>query len=246
VYSRAVRIPLLPALGLALLACGSRPAADPTSTSTSTSTSTGTPTPTPTGISTPTDAPDSDAAKLPSACATPSASVCTPPGDFVDRICGKPHQDIALALLSKSTPFTRLYLRGKLDELVLDEEVLVLRFHAVQKGGMVVGSGAGTYDALRWDGTCSTGIEAEMLSKSRPARPRAAGVKWHRMATRLQDALIASSEAVKRAHARRGKECKGAMSGDVSAGCAKADQALIDAIVDYVRDGGSLPEPDAP
>lgn len=237
-----MRPSLLLGLGAVLAACGSKPPADPTSTPTATLT----PTPTPTGTSTPTDAPDPDAAKLPAACANPSASVCTPPGDFVERLCGKPHQDIALALLSKATPFTRLYLRGKLDELVLDEEVLVLRFHAVQKGGMVVGSGAGTYDVLRWDGTCSTGVEAEMLSKSRPARPRAAGVKWHRMATRLQDALIASSEAVKRAHARRGKECKGAMSGDVTAACAKADQALIDAIVDYVRDGGSLPEPEAP
>ena len=36
---------------------------------------------------------------------------------------------------------------------------------------MVVGSGAGTYDVLRWDGSCSTGVEAEMISKTRPGRP---------------------------------------------------------------------------
>jgi hypothetical protein len=66
------------------------------------------------------------------------------------------------------------------------------------------------------------------------------------MGTGLQDALVASSDAVKRAHARRGKECKGAMSGEVSAACQKADQALVDAVVDYVREGGKLPEPDAP
>jgi hypothetical protein len=172
--------------------------------------------------------------------------VCTPPGDFVERLCTKPHQDLALSLFSKATPFSRLYLRGKLDELALDEEVLALRFHAVAKGGVVVGSGTGTYDVLRWDGSCSTGVEAEMLSKSRPGRPRTAGVKWHRMGTGLQDALVASSDAVKRAHARRGKECKGAMSGEVSAACQKADQALVDAVVDYVREGGKLPEPDAP
>jgi hypothetical protein len=46
---------------------------------------------------------------------------------------------------------------------------------------------------------------------------------------------------VKQAHAKRGKECKGAMSGDVSAACEKADDALVGAVVDYVRSGGSLP-----
>ena len=68
-------------------------------------------------------------------------------------------------------------------------------------------------------------------------------MKWHRVATRIQDALIASSDAVKKAHARRGKECKGAMSGDVSAACQKADQALTDAVVDYLHDGGAVPDP---
>ena len=34
------------------------------------------------------------------------------------------------------------------------------------------------------------------------------------------------------------------MSGDVSAACEKADAALVQAIVEYVRGGGSLPAPD--
>jgi hypothetical protein len=178
-------------------------------------------------------------------CADASAPVCSPPGEFVERLCAKPHQDAALVLFAKQTPYTRLYLRGKVDELTAGEEVLVVRFHAAQKGGMVVGSGSGTYDVLRWDGTCSTGVEAEVFTRTRPARPAAAAVKWHRLDTRVQDALIASSDAVKRAHARRGKECQGAMSGDVSAACSKADQALVDAIVDYVRDGGALPQADS-
>ncbi len=169
-----------------------------------------------------------------------------PPSSFVERLCAKPHQDVALALFAKAMPFTRLYLRGKLDELSLDEEVLALRFHGVPKGGVVVGSGAGTFDVLRWDGSCSTGVEAEMVSRTRPGRAKTSGVKWHRVSTRIQDALIGASDAVKRAHAKRGHECKGAMSGDVSSGCEKADQALTDAVVDYVRDGGAVPEPDAP
>lgn len=180
---------------------------------------------------------------LPAACSDPSGSLCTPPGGFVERLCVKPMQDVALALFSKETPFTRLYLKGRLDELDFEEEVLALRFHGPQKGGMVVGSGNGTFDVLRWDGTCSRGVEAEMIGRTRPARPRSAHVQWHRIGAAFQDALIAGSEAVKRAHAKRGKECQGAMSGDVSKACEAADQALVEAIVDFVRTRGALPEP---
>jgi hypothetical protein len=191
----------------------------------------------------PAPSPASAPLTVPSACADPSAPVCAPPGEFVERLCAKPHQDLALSLFGKDTPFTRLYLRGKMDELVLDEEVLALRFRAPQKGGMVVGSGNGSYDVLRWDGTCSTGVEAEMVSRSRPPQPRTAKVRWHRIDSRTQDTLVASSEPVKRAHARRGKECKGAMTGDVSASCESADQALVTAIIDYVRSHAALSPP---
>jgi hypothetical protein len=183
-------------------------------------------------------------AQLPKACSDAAAEWCTPPGDFVDRLCAKTHSDVGLALFAKSTPFTRAYMRGKIDELAFDEEVIVLRFHAVPQGGMVVGSGKGTYDLFRWDGTCSQGIEAEMITKTRPPKPKSAHVNWHRLGNRMQDSLIAASDAVKRAHAKRGKECQGAMTGDVSAGCAKADAALVDAVVDFVRGGGSLPDPE--
>jgi hypothetical protein len=187
--------------------------------------------------------PPASTAHLPGACADPAAQVCTPPGDFVERLCARPLQDVALALFAKETPFTRLYLRGRLDELAFDEEVLALRFHGPQKGGMIVGSGNGTYDVVRWDGTCSRGVEAESLVRARPARPRSAHVQWHRIGSAMQDALVTGSDAVKRAHAKRGKECQGASSGDVSRSCEAADQALVDAITDYVRTQGRLPEP---
>jgi hypothetical protein len=205
--------------------------------------------PTVSGKSTPVgdDAPPASppAGGLPAACASPG-DLCTPPGEFVERLCAHPHQEVALALFAKSRPFTRLYLRGRLDELTLDEEVLALRRHTVQKGGMVVGSGAGTYDVLRWDGTCSMAVDAEMVARQRPPEPGTARVLWHRIGDRMQTALVAGSDAVKKAHARRGKECRGATSGDVSAACEKADSALGRAIVEYVRGGGALPEPDAP
>jgi hypothetical protein len=171
--------------------------------------------------------------------------VCTPPPDFVERLCTKPHQDAALALFGKVTPFTRMYLRGKMDELAFDEEVLALRYHPVPKNGIQVGSAAGSYDVLRWDGSCSRAVDADMLTKNKPPRPRSAKVQWHRLADKTQTALIGGSDAVKKTHLQRGKECKGAMSGDVSSGCEKADAALVEAIVDYVRGGGNLPPPDS-
>ena len=181
---------------------------------------------------------------MPTACADKSADVCTPPSSFVDRLCTKPHQDAALALFSSGTPFSRLYLKGKMDELAWDEEVLALRYHAVPKGGMQIGGAAGSYDVLRWDGSCSMAVDADMLTKNRPARPRTARLKWHRIGDRSQTALITASETVKKMHARRGKECQGAMSGDVSSACEKADGALGDAIVEFVRGGGPVPHPD--
>jgi hypothetical protein len=68
-------------------------------------------------------------------------------------------------------------------------------------------------------------------------------VQWHRISAGYQDALVAGSDAIKKAHAKRGKECQGAMSGDVSRACEGADQALVDAVVDFVRTHGGLPEP---
>jgi hypothetical protein len=241
VYARAVRAYLLGIVALlGSTACGGGAASQPPPAAPASAEPTAPP-PTPAAA----PAPGPPPAAVPTACADPAASVCTPSGAFVERLCAKARQDYALALFSKDTPFTRLYLRGNMDELVLDEEVLALRFRAPQKGGMVVGSGNGSYEVLRWDGSCSTGVEAEMISRSRPAQPKTALIRWHRIADRIQDALVASSDAVKKAHSKRGKECQGAMSGDVSATCERADRALAAAIVDYVRGHGGLPEPDA-
>ncbi len=191
----------------------------------------------------PSEKPPTASLSFPTACADKSADVCTPSAAFVDSLCSKSHQDLALPLFASGTPFTRMYLRGKMDELIFDEEVLALRFHGVPKGGIQVGSGAGSYDVLRWDGTCAMAVDADMLTKSKPGRPKTARVKWHRLADKTQMALIGSSETVKRAYKKRGAECQGAMSGDVSAACEKADGALVDAIVDYIRSGGGVPTP---
>ena len=245
--SAAVRPTLLAVL---LFACGGSTATqpgpstagaappDPSSAAADASSASSSPPPPPSAVS------PSPSLAFPTACADKSAEICTPSPGFVDWLCTKSHQDVALALFSSGTPFTRMYLRGKMDELAWDEEVLALRFHGVPKGGIQVGSAAGSYDVLRWDGTCSMVVDADMLTKNKPGRPKTAKVKWHRLADKTQTALLGSSDAVKRAHAKRGSECHGAMTGDVSASCEKADGALIDAIVGYMRGGGSVPAPD--
>jgi hypothetical protein len=191
------------------------------------------------GTSTPTDDPG-----LPSECAAADAPVCTPPEDFVDRMCKRSFQDVALALFARGTPFTRGYLRGKLDELGWDEEVLIVRFRAPKKGGVIVGRNLGTYDLLRWDGSCSQSVESEMVTRVRPASPKFARIRWNRIGTRTQDALVAASGTVKGARTKRGKECKGVMTGEVTAACDQADDALTSAVVAYVHAGGALPPPD--
>jgi len=233
---------------LVLAACGGSKAAQPDPATPGGGASTAPPVDAAASVPAKADAPAAQApvTKLPTECADRSADLCAPPGDFVERLCAKPHQDVALFLFGKTTPFTRLYLRGKMDELGFDEEVLALRFHAQPKGGIQVGSGAGSYDVLRWDGSCSRAVDADMITKSRPPRPKTARVLWHRLDDRTQTALITSSDAVKQAHSKRGKECKGAMSGDVSAACEKADATLGSALVEYVRSGGSLPDPSVP
>jgi hypothetical protein len=241
-----VRRPLL-ALGLlggcvALSGCGSAP---PPAAAAPAADTPGPAVPVATGKSTPTDEPPEPAA-LPSACADPAAPACMPPRDFVERLCKTPRQEVALALFGPASPFSRLYLRGKFDELVNGEEVLALRFHGVPKGGIQVGSGAGSYDVLRWDGSCALAADADMLGKTRPQQPRTARVLWNRIGDKVQTALVVGSDAIKAAHNRRGRECGGTSTGDVSAGCQKSDGVLGEAIGEYVRGGGKLPGVEVP
>jgi hypothetical protein len=189
-------------------------------------------------------------AELPSTC---SGEPCTPPADFVDRLCARTFIDTTLALFAKGTPWTRAYLRGNVDgwytggpstraKLLLDEEVLVLRFRAPNKGGMVIEGQSGGYDVLRWDGNCYT-LEAGEVTQKKPPHAKFTAPAWNRIGARMQDALL-KNETIKRAYDKRNKECQGATSGDVSRACEKADGALGAAIIEYVRTTGELPKPD--
>ncbi len=121
-----------------------------------------------------------------------------------------------------------------------EEEVLVLKRRPVPKGGIVVGAGGG-YVVMRWDGNCYTLDDGEIVTK-KPPSPKHAPLQWHLYDTATKDALLKSAKVLA-AFQRRGKECKGAMSGDVTKACEQADNALADAVVDEVRKGTSIPTP---
>lgn len=196
-----------------------------------------------------------EAGVLPAECAKKDDGFCTPPGKFVEKLCQGAYPNVALAMFQKGTPWTRGYLTRKTkawnasggasdtSELEFDEEVLVLRKRAADLGGMQVSGAGGGYDALRWNGSCVT-LAKEELTTSLPPKAKTAKVEWRLLDEPLRESLRASDKVTK-AYRDRQKECKGATMGEVSALCVKADTALSNAIVEFVRDGaGKLAKPD--
>jgi hypothetical protein len=192
--------------------------------------------------------------ELPTTCAKKDGDMCTPPKAFVDRLCQQSNPAAALALFKKGSPWTRGYLRGKTkawnasggasdqNELEFDEEVLVLRQRAADLGGMQVSGAGGGFDALRWNGNCVT-LSKEEVTLSNPPKPKSAKVEWRLLDDKMRDAMR-NDDKVNKAYQARQKECKGATMGTVSDKCVKFDNALSDAIVEYVRNGGEVPKPD--
>ena len=188
---------------------------------------------------------------VPSAC-TPRGDVCTPPPAFVKRLCAGFHPDVALAFFRKGTPFSRGYLAKNVqawnasggassaDKLVFDEEVVVLLSRQNDTGIQVSGA-SGSYDVLRWDGTCAT-LSSEELTLTPPPNAKHAKVLWKDLPDATQSALLAD-EAVAKLNKERRNECKGASMGDVSAKCVKLVDKQSDAIVAFVRKGGEVPLP---
>ena len=185
-------------------------------------------------------------------CASPDAP-CLPDRAFVKRLCDGAFPDVGLVLFGKDAPFTRMYLTGDVDawnadggmsaraRLRFDEEVLALRRRAQPANGIVVGAGGG-YLVMRWDGTCYTLEESELTTK-KPPQPKHASIPWRFLGSRTKDALLESPKVLA-AYQRRGKECKGAVSGEVTKACEQADAALSAAIVTEVRGGLSVPTPE--
>jgi len=201
-------------------------------------------------------APAADTGTIPDKCADGQAEgICAPPRSFVQTLCGTyPKPELALVMFSKKSPFTRVYMNRNMEgwytsgqqstsaKLVFDEELVVLTHLKVNKGGIVIGSGATPYDVLRLDGVCSS-VESEAISLRRPPSPKYALVPWQQLEKNVKDALLADP-TIAAADASRRKECKGTTSlGVVSPKCAGADDRLSKAIVDYVKNGGEIPTP---
>ncbi len=199
------------------------------------------------------DPEEAPSTELPSACATTDDKICLPPKSFVKRLCAGFFPDTALAMFKKGSPWTRAYLRMNVeawnasggmsssDKLVFDEEVLIVAHRGADAGGMQVSGSTGSYDVLRWDGTCASLMGEEVTTKAAPA-PKHARIPWKSLDDKIKEALMNDAKIGKIA-ADRKKECKGATSGDVSLKCVKADDGLVGAVVDFVRGGGAIPQP---
>ncbi len=185
-------------------------------------------------------------------CASDGA-LCTPEPRFAKRLCDGSYPDVGLILLAKDAPFTRMFVASDIDawnadggrsartRLRFDEEVLVLRKRTPPAGGIVVGAGGG-FLVMRWDGTCYTLEDAEVTAR-RPPAAKHAPIPWRYLAERTRTALLESPKILT-AYQRRGKECKGATSGEVTRSCESADAALSAAIVAEVRGGLRVPTPE--
>lgn len=194
----------------------------------------------------------SAAVELPTECFK-SGDVCVPHPKFVKRLCNGRYPSMALYLFGNDSKWTRAYLTRKTEAwnasggastegfVEFDEEVLLMAERKADTGGMQVsGAGAG-YDAIRWDGSCVT-LSGEELTQKRPPSVKNVKVEWRFLDDNLQQALR-KDERVNAAFLERRSECKGATSGDVSDKCVKADLKLSNAVVTYVRGGGSVPVP---
>ena len=179
-------------------------------------------------------------------------SVCSPDPKFVKRLCNGKFPSIGLYLFSNPA-WTRGYLTrrtqawnasgGASDSgwVEFDEEVLILYARVADTGGMQVSGAGGSFDALRWDGSCVT-LQSEEVTMSKAPAPKNPPIDFRYLDDDTQEALR-KDDKVNAAWLARRKECKGASSGEVSLKCVKADADLTKTVIGFVRGGGTIPEP---
>lgn len=198
------------------------------------------------------DSAEATAQGLPGQCAE-TGERCVPPPDFVNRLCRDKFPGVAIAMFEKRTPWTRLYVRMvEIDsvnttggpagdaKLVFGEELLLLREHGTDRGGMQV-SGTGGFLVLRWDGTCATVASDEVVSHQ-PGFPKTAPIVWKYIDSELRTALLADKQ-VKTASRYYQDHCRGMRPGTEKGQCKHWNQILNDSIVLALRKGIDLPDP---
>ena len=187
---------------------------------------------------------------IPEECAQPGEKMCTPSPEFVEQLCDSTRPNVALTMFRKDAPWTRAYVRvNKLEawyasgsrsrpaELSFREELIVLKDRSASADGMVV-SGAGSYDVLRWDGSCVSVMNDE-ISMYPNGMPDVANIEWRRLDPDIQTALEEDQKIVLRNKSRREKCKSGGPGADRS--CSKAKKGLSRMIAAYVRRGGDVP-----
>jgi hypothetical protein len=189
---------------------------------------------------------------IPSGCET-MGGLCLPPAPLAARLCSGKNPDVAVYMMQKGQPWTHGYIRvqnvdtintlgGPTGEakLAFGEEVVVLRGSTAKNDGVQV-SGTGGYIVLRWDGTCATLAEHELVTWV-PGLPRHAPLVWKYLGAGVQAALLESGR-VREARKEHRRQCHGVTFGR-SPECLKATERLNDAIVVAVRTGTKVPFPE--
>jgi hypothetical protein len=192
------------------------------------------------------------AVTVPTGCAN-KGRLCLPDQKFTKRMCNDSFPSLALYLFGNGFGFTRGYLTRKTQAwnaaggasdntfLEFDEEVMLLVERGADANAMQVSGAGGGYEALRWNGSCVT-LAKEEVTLDKPPSPKFAKVEWRFLDDNVQDALR-QDPTINTAVQKRRNECKGAVSGDVSLTCVKADDKLTQVIIDYLRKDGKLPVP---
>ena len=188
--------------------------------------------------------------EVPTRCADESAPICTPPVDFVDRLCDKRTPDLALSLFARGTPWTRAYVQRDMEawytrarsspkKLRYAEEVIVVADHSTSPSGIQV-SGNGSFDVYRWDGTCVS-LMSDELTMRRPSTPDVATISWKKLDDDVRDVLEKNRKISFRNDKRR-EACK-EQSAPGRRRCERAEIGLSRMIAEYVRGGGDVPSP---
>jgi hypothetical protein len=187
----------------------------------------------------------------------PDEEECLPPAPWVDKLCSGVHPEVALHMFRGGSPWKRIYSRARApayngaggpslseERVEKGEELIALRRNSDGRGSsagqMSVGDTAG-YDLLRWNGSCITLHDGEYSARA-PSRREHARVEWRWLGDKVRSALT-SDGTVNEAYVARRRECRGATLGRVTRKCVEREHSLVAAIVDYVRAGGELPEP---
>jgi len=189
---------------------------------------------------------------LPTQCV--SDHPCVPPAHFAESLCKGSYPGVALAMFEKSSPWQRKWVNVAALEavnafggsasggpLTFGEEVVLLRSQQAGSQGMQM-SGGEDVEVLRWNGTCVTVRQSELVEYV-PGLPKHAPMVWNYLDEPTQDALLAKKN-IANAREQQRRECRGSSKRDVSASCEKASSALDSAIVIAVRKGMALPTPE--